>query len=216
MTELSYRYKGWSLDREGLDDLADKINQAYDFAFIPETALGSTSRIRLYRGDLKVYLYQAALNHMSRMPRAELLDIFEKYYDEPDNTACERVGGGPRERNACKRIRSFFAARSKFNRAFLDKKPKDYADGAVKMVSAAEAFLSGDDFITVIGGKQNLYAFSRLSGFRESDENGDKTFTSSSIGEFGNANIAGPITKIIKDINVTRGEFYALWLRSRL
>ena len=172
--------------------------------------------MRLYRADLKVYLYRAALNRMATRSRAELLEIFKKYYDKPDSVACERATGGEKAKEACKRIRSFFAARTQYNQSLLEGSTKDFADAAVRMVNAADALLSGSDFIDLVGGSENIYAFARLSGFREGDESGDEIYTSSSIGKFGNSNIAGPIATIIRDINVTQGEFYALWLRSRL
>jgi hypothetical protein len=51
-----------------------------------------------------------------------------------------------------------------------------------------------------------------VRGFRKGDENGDVPYISDSLGNFGDAHFAGPLTAMKSSIGLTDAEFYAYWL----
>ena len=64
----------------------------------------------------------------------------------------------------------------------------------------------------IVGGKDNIYAFGAIRGFRKGDENGDNPFISNSLGSFGNKNFLGPINYIRSKTGMNQAEFFATWL----
>ena len=78
-----------------------------------------------------------------------------------------------------------------------------------------EKKLQLDGIIQFVGGKRNIYISSRLDGFRDGDENGDKAVISNTIGEYGRRSPYGILLPLMQNIGVTEGEFFLNWLISR-
>ena len=65
-------------------------------------------------------------------------------------------------------------------------------------------------------GKNNIFAYTTLTGFREGDEAGDQTFVSNTYGEIGSQNQMGPLTSLKRKIGITESELFTNWFLEAL
>ncbi len=86
----------------------------------------------------------------------------------------------------------------------------------MKAFSHSENKLTLEGLTLLVGGKENLYVYSKIDGFREGDEDGDKNIVSNSYGEYGSQNVLGPLMQVQRDTNMLEGEFFLYWMMSRL
>jgi len=57
---------------------------------------------------------------------------------------------------------------------------------------------------------------SKIDGFREGDEDGDRVILSNSFGEFGSIHSQGPLYDVLQQTDMLEGEFFIYWLMTRL
>jgi hypothetical protein len=86
----------------------------------------------------------------------------------------------------------------------------------LKALSQAEYRLNLKGLVAIMGGEENIFINSRIDGFREGDEDGDKPLVSNSIGEFGSSNVLGPVVQVQKQTEMLEGEFFIYWMMTRL
>ena len=92
---------------------------------------------------------------------------------------------------------------------------KNYSRFMVKMMKIAEDKLSIEGLVKLMGGKENIYIYSKIEGFRNGDENGDASYISDSIGKFGSKNVLGPVEALRNKIGMSESEMLAYWLTTR-
>lgn len=206
IVKLNQRHKGWSLNRQQARELTRNINYQYDFEFFPDDVLANTDHLRLYRLDVRMLIYPAAVEAMTTLSKGHILDLFNVKIHYTRQQDCKKK---------CRLAQKFFKAYDRYHDAVKENDVAKFAKSINRMLASADELLRAEDFYELIGGRDNLYASATLGGFREGDELGDKIFQSSSIGEFGSAQFLGPIDDIIRRMNVTKGEFHALWLRGK-
>ena len=85
-----------------------------------------------------------------------------------------------------------------------------------KIAEYLESKLPFPGIAEAVGGKDNLYVFSQMRGFRKGDESGDTPLISNSIGEFGDSSFSGPLQSIKNRMGMTDAEFFVNWLVGRL
>ena len=86
----------------------------------------------------------------------------------------------------------------------------------LKAIDQAEKRLNLQGWAELLGGKENFYVVSKIDGFREGDEDGDRTILSNSFGEFGSVRAQGPLYQILQQTEMLEGEFFIYWLMTRL
>jgi hypothetical protein len=90
-----------------------------------------------------------------------------------------------------------------------------YSQAVMQVMSTLEQKLS----IAKIGeliGKNNIFAYTSVNGFREGDESGDMTFISNSYGEVASRNSMGPLSALKRKIGITESELFTNWFLEAL
>ena len=83
-------------------------------------------------------------------------------------------------------------------------------------LSKAARWLSIDGLKKLLGGDDNFFVISRVSGFRIDDEDGDQQILSNSLGQIGAESVFGPIKDITSKIGISESEFFAYWIRGNI
>jgi hypothetical protein len=208
---LSRIFNGWSITRKKAEGLLERLRTRYRYDFFNAPVLNDTRRIFLYNISLNVLFYKAGIEHMITLKDEQLKEIFRKHRNHKDLTV------NPRQMNdddsgGNKMVRFM----TRFRRYEKEGKEDKASKYLMKAFSHAENKITLEGMTKLVGGKENLYVYSKIDGFREGDEDGDKNIVSNSYGEFGSQNVLGPLMQVQKDTNMLEGEFFLYWMMSRL
>lgn len=208
---LARIHNGWSLTRKKAEEILEKLRTRYRYDFFNAPVLNDTRRIFLYNISLNVLFYKAGIENMIALSDDEVREIFRKNRNQRDLTV------NPREVNdddsgGNKMVR-FLTRFKRYEREGKEEKASKYL---LKSFSHAENKLTLEGLTLLMGGKENIYVYSKIDGFREGDEDGDKNIVSNSFGEYGSQNILGPLVQVQRETNMLEGEFFLYWMMSRL
>lgn len=209
--KLSRIYNGWSVDRKGAEKILDGMRQRYRYDFFNAPVLNDTRRIFLYNISLNVFFYKNGIDNILALKDAEIKKIFrenmmqENLMVNPANVEDEDTG--------VDKFLRFIARFRKYEEKGNYTKANKYL---LKALSQAEYKLNLKGLVTLVGGEENIFINSRIDGFREGDEDGDKAIISNTIGEFGSSNILGPVVQVQRQTEMIEGEFFIYWMMTRL
>lgn len=208
---LARIFNGWSITRNKAEDLLDRLRTRYRYDFFNAPVLNDTRRIFLYNISLNILFYKAGIENLIGLNDDQLKEIFRKHRNQKDLTI------NPREMNdndsgGNKMVR-FMTRFRRYEREGKEDKASKYL---MKAFSHAENKLTLEGMTQIVGGKENLYVYSKIDGFREGDEDGDKNIVSNSYGEYGSQDILGPLMQVQRETNMLEGEFFLYWMMSRL
>ncbi len=208
---LARIYNGWSITRKKAEELLERIRTRYRYDFFNAPVLNDTRRIFLYNISLNVLFYKAGIENLISLKDDEIKEIFRKHRSQKDLTI------NPRETNdedsgGNKMVR-FMTRFRRYEREGKEDKASKYL---MKAFSHAENKINLEGLTKLVGGKENLYVYSKIDGFREGDEDGDKNIVSNSIGEYGSQSVLGPLMQVQRDTNMLEGEFFLYWMMTRL
>ncbi len=208
---LARIFNGWSITRAKAEELLERLRARYRYDFFNAPVLNDTRRIFLYNISLNVLFYKNGIENAIALKDEEILKIFRENASQKDLTV------NPREVNdddsGGKKMVRFLTRFKKYEREGKEDKASKYL---MKAFSHAENKINLEGLTRLVGGKENLYVYSKIDGFREGDEDGDKNLVSNSYGEYGSQNILGPLMQVQKDTNMLEGEFFLYWMMSRL
>jgi hypothetical protein len=190
--KLTHIFNGWSISKADAQKKLDKFSADYGSTLIPPLALHETDKIFLYSISANIHLYEPALAHLAALTADDISKIYQK--------------AGVSEGNAVDRIYTNLQQFAKNGTA------KDLLRG----VSIADRQLPVESFYELFGGRDNLFIYAEVDGFRKGDENGDSHVLTETIGLVGSKKAEGPISDIQKRIGMTEGEFLATWITGRL
>lgn len=222
--DISYEWKGWEISRKDLEKIIKDISTKFSFQFYPPQSLQQTKKVQLYSVQLKMSVYQAGIDFLSKIPVKRFRDTLtreNKYERFPEQYTC--LGRGPkceraiqeRERNqklSEQALRKFESAQKKYMKAKAAGDINEAAKQGLRMISATESVLSSKGFIELIGGQQNIFVQSAIQGFRVGDEAGDTALISSTLGQIGSAKRNGPLRFVQENLGMTQSEFFVYWL----
>jgi hypothetical protein len=208
---LSRIWNGWSLDSVPAQQIIDEMKQTYRFEFYNAPVLNDTRHIFMYNLSVNLFIYRDGIDFFLALKDDKIKFIFQNYKSQKDltiNPAEVKEGDTKVARflNLMKRYRKNLA--------------KGHLDHANKLL--LKALYLADDNLTMagmselVGGVGNLYMNSRIDGFREGDEDGDKPIQSSSLGEYGSKRLLGPIVDMQQKTHMLEGEFFIYWSMTRL
>jgi hypothetical protein len=219
---LSRVWNGWSIKRTKAEELLEEIRNQYKFQFYNAPVLKDTSKIYLYNISVTLLFYQRGLEHLLNMDDKRIKRIFLEHQmqrslvvnpnidEETENEDFED------EKYLDTGVNRFLRLLRRYKK--LDLKGKD--DRANKNFLKAISFMEKSVYLTgivkLVGGEENIYVSSKISGFREGDEDGDRPIVSSSLGEFGSPRILGPVVQMQKTTDMLEGEFFINWMMQRL
>ncbi len=209
--KLSRIYNGWSIDRAGAERLLEALKQRYRHDFFTAPVLNDTRRIFLYNLSLNIFFYQKGLEHLLTLSEDDVKKIFRENQVQL-NLMINPASLEDSETGVDRFLR--FLARSKhYESRGNGVKANKYL---LKALSQAEHRLNLKGLVSLMGGEENIFVNSRIDGFREGDEDGDRALISNSVGEFGSANILGPVVQLQRQTEMLEGEFFIYWMMTRL
>ncbi len=216
---LTYRWRGWSINRDALNNIVDQINTRYPKPLIPGDTLGKTDQIQFYDISSRVAIAPEGLKDLLRHDNAFYINIFNKYMPHPlDPRTCKLDNNSALLSNNpyCRGFSQFLWFRSSYGGAWAKGHNENAAADLVNAVAAVEGLLNKEDLVTVLGGEKNLFATARIDGFRVGDEAGDTAIVGSTFGRLGTADAAGPLRTLSQNIGLPMSELMATWIRQSL
>jgi hypothetical protein len=219
---LNRVWNGWSINRKDAEKLLEEIRQEYRFPFFNAPVLNDTSKIYLYNVGVNMFFYKAGIEHLLSLDENRIKRIFLENKKQESlvitpNIPEEEVNEDFEaeiysESGAAKFIRLL-----KRYRKYLGKQKDDRANKyLLRALSYMDKTLYLSGITALMGGDENLYVISKITGFREGDEDGDRSLISSSLGQFGSQQILGPVVQVQKNTQMLEGEFFINWLMQRL
>lgn len=208
---LSRIYNGWSIDRKNAEKILDEMRNRYRYDFFNAPVLNDTRRIFLYNISLNVFFYKNGIENLLSLKDDDIIKIFRENLSQP-NLMINPANVEDNETGVRKFLRFLARFRKYEQKGKIDKANKYL----LKALSQAEFKLNLKGLVTLMGGEENLFINSRIDGFREGDEDGDKAIISNSIGEFGSSNILGPVVQLQRQTEMIEGEFFIYWMMTRL
>ena len=207
--QVHHRWKGWELSAEGVLDIVEKINSRFDYEFFPPEVLANTKRLLLYIIDLKVFVYEPAIEHLLNVSRGEterLLPYLDNFQQSDEHGTPSKFDEFERNQQFCKH-----QMRSKGRKHALK--------SCIQMVDFVEKHAnSTDDLIAFFGGRRNFRIEAKILGYREGDEEAYEPIASHVFGEVGAPKPLGPIMQVLRHpkFQMSQGEFLIFWLINKL
>lgn len=209
--KLSRIYNGWSIDRKKAEKILDGMKQRYRYDFFNAPVLNDTRKIFLYNISLNIFFYKRGIEHLLSLKEEEIKQIFRENIAQK-NLMINPANVEDADTGVAKFLR-FIARFKKYEERGKSVKANKYL---MKALSQAEFKVNLKGMIALMGGEENIYMNSRIDGFREGDEDGDKAIVSNSLGEFGSSNILGPVVQVQRQSEMIEGEFFIYWMMTRL
>lgn len=209
--KLSRIYNGWSIDRKKAEKILDEMKQRYRYDFFNAPVLNDTRKIFMYNISLNIFFYKNGIEHLLSLKEEEIKQIFRENMAQK-NLMINPANVEDVDTGVSKFLR-FIARFKKYEERGNSVKANKYL---MKALSQAEFKINLKGMIALMGGEENIYMNSRIDGFREGDEDGDKAIVSNSLGEFGSSNILGPVVQVQRQSEMIEGEFFIYWMMTRL
>ena len=220
----TYRWKGWEISVDGVLEILDEIKDRYNYVFYDPKVLNETKSLQLYSIDLNIYIYAAGIEHMAQVTKNRVKEIFNTYANFPKAPNFHIFDSYANEEDMARRqkiidtetVQAFLHYQNFYNQALAAGNPKEGTKWGEKMLSMAESLLQLEGLVLLVGGSDNLYIQSRIQGFREGDEAGDKAIISNHIGKFGSIKRNGPLKHLQRQLGMTESEFYIYWIMEKI
>lgn len=208
---FSRYYTGWSITKDKAQKILDEIMQRYRYDFFTGPVLNDTRRLFLYNISVNMMLYDNGIKNLLALDEKKTKEIFSRYQLQEDLTVNPaQVDDGDSGVSKFLRMLKNYRKQIKKNN---NHKANKYL---LKAIDQAEKRLNLQGWAELLGGKENFYVVSKIDGFREGDEDGDRTILSNSFGEFGSVRAQGPLYQILQQTEMLEGEFFIYWLMTRL
>ncbi len=206
VVSISYKWKGWKAYSQKLLNLVDMINEKFDFVFFQPTQIQNIQAIGFYSLDVNTLIYQSGIEYAMTLSDEKFNALINKHWI-------------PRflQRYPPERIfRHFAKLRENYLEGLASGNAKYAASEAERFFADCDAYFSLAGLKEIVGGEQNLYAYSKLNGFKKGVEDGDVPYISDSSGEIGSSSPLGAVSKVVEKTNALEGEFLGSWLVWRL
>jgi hypothetical protein len=214
---LNRSWNGWSLNKAAAMKLLEEIKQRYKFIFYPPEVLATTHKIYLYNIGVTMLFYSQGIDHLLNLNDEEIKRIFKRHRTQDSLAINPEVLEKPLSAADDNTLATRFIKHLADYRELIK---EDQADKAKKKLLRALALMEKKIYLAgiveLMGGDENLYVSSRIVGFREGDEAGDRPIFSNSLGDYGAPKILGPVIQVQRATNMLEGEFFINWMMQRL
>lgn len=219
---LSRVWNGWSIKRKKAEELLEEIRGQYKFQFYNAPVLKDTSTIYLYSIGVNILFYQKGLEHLLSLDDKRIKRIFLEHQMQHSLVVNPNVDEEVENENFDDEkytdtgVNKFLRLLRRYRRLDLKNKDDRANKNLLKAISFMEKSVYLPGIVKLVGGDENIYVTSKITGFREGDEDGDRPIISSSLGEFGSPRILGPVIQMQKTTDMLEGEFFINWMMQRL
>lgn len=219
---LNRIWNGWSITREKAEKVLEEMRHRYKFQFYNAPVLNDSRQIYLYNISVNMMFYKEGIEHLLKLDEKRIKRIFlenqmqDSLVIDPNVPPEEENEDFNDEKYSDTGVNRFLHLLNRYKK--LESKGHD--DRAnhklLKALSFMEKTIYLNGIMELMGGDQNVYVTSKISGFREGDEDGDRPITSNSLGEFGSPKVLGPVIQAQRQTDMLEGEFFINWMMQRL
>lgn len=215
---LSRHYTGWSITRDKAQKLIDQLINRYRYDFFSGPVLNDTRRMFLYNISFNMMIYNQGIDNLLLHNESKIKMIFTKHELQEDLTVNPAFDEDAEEQKdeGNKGSRRFWRSLTKYRKDMKNNKLQNANAHLLAAITEAEKRLTLEGWAELLGGKENFYTKVKVDGFREGDEDGDRSISSSSFGEYGSPQIQGPLYRVLEKTGMLEGEFFIYWLMTRL
>ncbi len=219
---LSRVWNGWSINRKKAEELLEQIRNQYHFQFYNAPVLKDTSKIYLYNIGVTILFYERGLEHLLSLDDKRIKRIFLEHKMQHSLVVNPNIDLETEnedfddQKYADTGVNRFLRLLKRYRKLDLKDKDARANKNLLKAISFMEKSIYLPGIVKLMGGEENIYVTSKISGFREGDEDGDRPIVSSSLGEFGSPRILGPVIQMQKATDMLEGEFFINWMMQRL
>jgi hypothetical protein len=219
---LSRVWNGWSINRKKAEELLEQIRNQYHFQFYNAPVLKDTSKIYLYNIGVTILFYEKGLEHLLSLDDNRIKRIFLEHKMQHSLVVNPNIDLETEnedfddQKYADTGVNRFLRLLKRYRKLDLKDKDARANKNFLKAISYMEKSIYLPGIVKLMGGEENIYVTSKISGFREGDEDGDRPIVSSSLGEFGSPRILGPVIQMQKATDMLEGEFFINWMMQRL
>ncbi|HXH74979.1 MAG TPA: hypothetical protein VNJ08_08440 [Bacteriovoracaceae bacterium] len=208
---LSRIKNGWAINKKAANVILSNMRTRYRHDFWNAPVLNDTQRIFLYNISLNMLFYRDGIDFLFKLKEDEIKRIY-RTHKSFENLVINPAKIEDKDTD----VRTFLKYMAKFRKYESRNDEEDANSYLLKAFSHAEENLTVAGMSALMGGDSNFYMSAKIEGFREGDEDGDKALISSSLGEFGSANLMGPIVQVQRGSEMLEGEFFIYWMMTRL
>lgn len=206
---INHRWKGWSLSRSSANDIIQEINTRFEFEFFNPRVLSNTQNILLYLIDLKIFVYEPAIEFLLQTSKERAAGLFAYYAKDEKHLHLildAIVDDFESKRKKCREMRS-------------GNEVEQAIQPCVQMVDLVENYVRHTNgLIAFFGGRENFRMEAQILGYRKGDESAFDPINSNVFGEIGAAKPIGPLWHVLSnpDFRIPPGEFFLYWLMTKL
>ncbi len=227
-TQVQYRWEGFNITASDLQALVSKLSAQYGFRFFADDFLSTTEKVQLYQLSLNINIYENALQTLSQMSSVRVADLVNRSRAEHHCTmgASQRSGShlSAEDQSACLSIGRFKSAIGNLQNAVQEVSKR--AKLLFTMASELEKFVKFDELVQLVGGRNHLYVYAVITGFRVGSEIISQPIKSNGFGCANSSkaesciprsvNADGVLNSVENLLGINDGEFYMQWLRDVL
>ena len=219
---ISRVWNGWSIKRDKAEELLEEIRHQYKFQFFTAPILRDSSQIYLYNIAVNTMIYQKGLEHLLSLDDNRIKRIFFEHQIRHSLVVNPNIDEEIEKEDfedgkyADAGANKFLRLLKRYKLLNLKQRDNRANKNFLKALSFMEKSIYLPGIVKLVGGEENIYVTSKIGGFREGDEDGDRPIISNSLGEFGSPRILGPVVQIQKNTDMLEGEFFINWMMQRL
>jgi hypothetical protein len=219
---LNRVWNGWSIKAKKANELLEEIRNRYRFNFYSSPVLNNTHKIYLYNIGVNILFYQQGIEHLLKLDDNRIKRIFLEHQTQENLVINPSIPEEKQDENFEDEmyqetgVNRFLRLLKRYKKNVAKNKDDKANKYLLKALSYMDKTIYLPGVVKLVGGEENLYVTSKITGFREGDEDGDRPIIANSLGEYGSPRILGPVIQMQRTTDMLEGEFFINWLMQRL
>ncbi len=210
---IQKNFQGWEIDSDDLEELIeDNIEDKYGHKLFDHFAIKEASGLMLYNVAINMNIYEEGIDRLKNMTSKEL----KKF--QRDRGYVRRMKGcfeSSYERAECGKLNYAIGKKRTCERKFKKNKLREGYACLLDVVTSLEKILKFEDMMDIIG-KENIYIYGTINGFRKESEILNAPIESNTIGKINGRFWNGPVEQTRSMIGMTGHSFDGSWIREIL
>lgn len=216
--QIEHRWEGWEMSTRDIQKLIATQNGVYGFVLFNNGFLLDAQSVHLYELSLMTNVYEAGIKHllsMSKQDESKLEDSLSELNNCDDfGDDFGNSGTSTSNPDACSALDDYDSAYNAYKKGITDSTA--LGQTMLKAVSSLEKAVPLSQFISLVGGAQNIYITGTFSGFRDGSESYSTPIQSNTFGKQDPTNPTGVLNQTQSLLGIDSGEFSVQWFRSFL
>jgi len=221
---ISLKWKNWSIGKIRVEQVLQEISKKFDYDFYDKNVLQGIGKLQLSSIDVNMSIYEDGIRTLALHEDKEIEELFRKsgFFPElPERTRSIRESAYVRNIEKLRQRNEFLIRRivgyfHDYKVSMVNGDGEKSLELLNKFFNYADQMLTIKQVISLVGGKDNIFVYSSIRGFRVGDEREDDGIYSNSLGEIGSRKSSGPLRDLQQKIGVLDGEFFIYWLVNQI